>query len=285
MKKIDVLNEIKGYAFMLAACVVYSAGTVLFLAPSSIVAGGISGLAVLLHLLNENIPIGVAIIAMNIPILLLGLKMCGWKFIVKCLITIACLGVITDLMSFFPPVTDNKILASLYGGLCQGIGLGLYVRYEFSSGGTELLGRVIARVLKISSIPLCVSVLDGIIVILGAVFTQNPDNRLYALIVVFVSMKVSEIIVVGIEKSKLCIIISDKGEEISKVLIDKSPRGITMLEGEGMYTQKQHKVLLTCVKDRQLSQLKQIVKSVDQSAFMIINESVEVRGKGFSKFD
>ena len=108
---------------------------------------------------------------------------------------------------------------------------------------------------------------------------------LYALIVVFVSMKVSEIIVVGIEKSKLCIIISDKGEEISKVLIDKSPRGITMLEGEGMYTQKQHKVLLTCVKDRQLSQLKQIVKSVDQSAFMIINESVEVRGKGFSKFD
>ncbi len=285
MKKINVLNEIKGYVFMLLACVFYSFGTVLFLAPNSIVAGGISGLAVLLHILNENIPIGVAIIAMNVPILLLGLKTCGWKFIIKCLITIACLGGITDLMSLIPPITDNKILSSLYGGLCQGVGLGLYVKYEFSSGGTELLGRIIAKFLKIPSIPLCVSVLDGIIVILGAVFTKNPDNMLYALIVVFVSMKVSELIVVGIEKSKLCIIISDKGEEISDVLISKSPRGITMLEGEGMYTKKQHNVILTCVKDRQLSQLKQLVKSVDENAFIIINESVEVRGKGFSELD
>ena len=83
------------------------------------------------------------------------------------------------------------------------------------------------------------------------------------------------------EKSKLCIIISDKGEEISKTLVEKSPRGVTMLEGQGMYTHKEHNVLLTCVKNHQLTQLKKIVKSIDEHAFIIINESVEVRGQGF----
>ena len=123
--------------------------------------------------------------------------------------------------------------------------------------------------------------LDGIIVILGAIFTKNPNNMLFAIIVIFVSTKVSETILVGIEKSKLCIIISDKGEAISDALIEASPRGVTMLDGEGMYTRSAHNVLLTCVKNRQLSQLKQIVNSVDPGAFIIINDSVEVRGKGF----
>ena len=104
---------------------------------------------------------------------------------------------------------------------------------------------------------------------------------MHALIVIFLSTKVSELILVGFEKSKLCIIISDKGEEISAELLKNSPRGVTMLDGQGMYTHKGHNVLLTCVKNYQLTQLKQIVKSVDEYAFIIVNESVEVRGKGF----
>jgi uncharacterized membrane-anchored protein YitT (DUF2179 family) len=92
-------------------------------------------------------------------------------------------------------------------------------------------------------------------------------------------------VLVGLEKSKLCIIISDKGEEISKELLLKSPRGVTMLEGQGMYTQKPHNVLLTCVKNRDLTQVKQIVKSIDENAFIIINESIEVRGKGFQSLE
>ena len=104
---------------------------------------------------------------------------------------------------------------------------------------------------------------------------------LHALIVVFLSTKVSEMILVGFEKSKLCIIITDKGEEISKILLENSPRGITMWDGQGMYTHKDHNVLLTCVKNYQLSQLKEIGKSVDERAFIIINDSAEVRGQGF----
>lgn len=283
ISKQALFEEIKGYLFMLLGCIAYGTSTSLFLADNGIIAGGVTGLSVLINYLNPNILIGMVSIAINLPILVFGVKFQGWKFVIRCLITVATLGVVTDILgAVFPdPLTKDGVLASLYGGICQGIGIGLFVRYQFSSGGTELLGRLIARLIKGLSIPVCVGILDGIIVMLGAVFTQNPANMLYALIVVFVSTKVSEMILVGFEKSKLCIIITDKGEEIGKTLVEKSPRGVTLLDGTGMYTNKEHAVLLTCVKNQQLPQLKQIVKSLDEHAFIIINESVEVRGQGF----
>ncbi|MBQ2740223.1 MAG: YitT family protein [Clostridia bacterium] len=271
---------------MLIGCVFYALSVVLFLEPCKIVAGGVVGLSTLFHLLDERIPIGLISIAINIPIYLLGLKYTGWKFILRCLLTVTTLGLCTDLLAFLPAMTDDPLLASLYGGVLQGIGIGLFIRFEFSSGGTELLGRVISRWVKVLNIPVCVGICDAIIVIIG---TLNPttieNNILYALIVVFVSTKISELILVGLEKSKLCIIISNKGKEIAQTLIEKSPRGVTMLDGEGMYSHQERDVLLTCVKNRQLTQLRQIVHEIDPTAFVIINDSVEVRGKGFTAWD
>ena len=279
----EQLKKLEGYFFMLIACCAYALGTSLFLKNNTIIAGGASGLAIYINNFYDKIPVGTLTIIINLPILLLGIRFCGWKFIVKCLFTISCLGVLTDLFLKIPPITNDAILASLYGGLCQGLGIGLFVRYEFSSGGTELLGRLVARWTRIEKIPVCVGILDGIIVLLGAM--QNPSNMLYAFIVIFVSTTISEIVLVGLEKSKLCIIITDKGEELSKVLLHNSQRGVTMLNGKGMYTMNEHNVVLTCVKNRQLTQLKQIVKSVDEHAFIIINDSVEVRGKGFQSLE
>ena len=173
-----ILNETKGYIFMVLGCIAYALSTRFFLAPNSIVAGGVTGLSVLINLLNEKIPIGMISIAINLPILIFGIKLQGWKFIIGCLITITTLGVVTDILSFVSPLTEDGVLASLYGGVCQGIGIGLFVRYEFSSGGTELLGRIISRFIKILNIPGCVGILDGIIVVLGAVVTKNPNNML-----------------------------------------------------------------------------------------------------------
>jgi uncharacterized membrane-anchored protein YitT (DUF2179 family) len=284
-KSKKIWNEVQGYCFMVIACLSYALSTVIFLAPNKIVAGGVSGFSVLINILYPKIPIGVCIIAINAIILLIAFRMIGWKFVLKCLLTVAVLGGLTDLLEFLPAITNDPILASLYGGICQGIGIGLFVKYEFSSGGTELLGRLISRVVKFLKIPVCVGILDALVVVFGAIVTKNPSNLLHALIVVFVSTKVSEMVLVGTEKSKLCIIITDKGDEISKTLIEKSPRGVTMLEGEGMYTHKSHNVVLTCVKNRQLTQLRQIVKSIDEHAFIIINDSVEVRGQGFQALD
>lgn len=285
-KKQTILNDCKGYFFMLLGCVAYALSTVLFLAPNSVVAGGIMGLATLIHLLTDGKAlIGVLTIVMNIPIFLLGLKYSGWKFVLRALLTVATISVVADVLEFLPAITEDPVLASLYGGICQGVGIGLFVRYEFSSGGTELFGRLLSKWFKVGSIPVWVGVLDAIIVVAGAICLQKVDNVLYALIVIVVSTKVSEIILVGLEKSKMCIVITDKGEEMSKTLVERSPRGVTLLDGKGMYTNKHHDVILTCVKNRQLTQFRQIVKEVDENAFVIINESTEVRGKGFKNWD
>lgn len=276
---------------MLLGCVAYGSATSLFLAPPDIseelwiVAGGISGLAVILSDIWTIFDTGVWIILLNIPILLAGLKMQGWKFILRALITIVTLGIVTDLLGKIPFQSERGVLAALYGGICQGIGIGLFLRYEFSSGGTELLGRIISNLVKVVKIPVCVGVLDAIVVLLGTIAVGDPNNMLYALIVIFVSTKLSEWILVGGEKSKLCIIITDKGKSVADTLLQNSPRGVTMLAGEGMYTHKDRDVLLTCVKKRQLVQLKQLVYNVDRYAFIIVNDSVEVRGQGFQALD
>lgn len=281
--KKKVLKTSKEVIFMLIGCVSYAISTVLFLAPNKIVAGGVTGLSVLINIINENLPIGIVSIAINVPILILGVKYFGWSFVLKCLLTVASLGLVTDWLdiAFDKAFTEDPILSSLYGGVCQGIGIGLFIKYKFSSGGTELFGRVISKWTKVPNIPIFVGILDAIIVILGAWKTNNPNNMLYALIVIFVSTKVSEVVLVGLDKAKICMIVSDKSEEIADTLVKNSPRGVTMLNGMGMYTHKDHKLLLTCVKNRQLTQVKETVKSIDPTAFIMINDSVEVRGKGF----
>lgn len=291
MTKREILNELKGYFFMILGCIAYGSATSLFLAPPNIdkelwiVAGGVSGLAVIFSDLFSFLETGGWIILLNIPILIGGLRMQGWKFIIRALITIMTLGVVTDLMGKVPFHSERGVLAALYGGICQGIGIGLFLRYEFSSGGTELLGRIVSNLVKVVKIPVCVGILDAVVVLLGTINVGDVNNMLYALIVIFVSTKLSEWILVGGEKSKLCIIITDKGKEISDSLLRNSPRGVTMLEGEGMYTHKDRDVLLTCVKKRQLNQLKQLVYNEDRHAFIIINDSVEVRGQGFQALD
>lgn len=273
-------REFKRYLFMAAGCVCYAFSIHGFLVPNSIVGGGISGLASLIHLLF-GLPVGVFIILLNIPILLFGLKVKGLRFILRCLLTIVLLGVFTELFAMITPMTGDPLLAAMFGGLFQGIGLGLFIRYEVSSGGTDLLGRITYHFMPYQSIAVHIAVLDCVIVLAGAFALSNIENILYALVLIFVSAKVGDLIVSGINKSKLCYIITEKGEEIADYLLKTSPRGITLLEGVGMYTRTPKKILMTCVKNNQLSHLKQTIKAFDPDAFFIIGDANEVYGKGF----
>ncbi len=284
MKKINFKDiEWQNYLFMVVGCAFYALSTAMFLSPMGIVAGGVSGFAVLMNkATNGLVTVGTVILAVNIPILLMGLKMQGLKFIVRCLLTVACLSLLTDVFTaIIDPITDNPLLASMYAGIAQGVGIGCFIRYKVSSGGTELLGRVIQKFLPFTTIAVWVAILDAVVVLSGALVLDNLENILYALIVIFLSAKVSDIIVVGIDRAKLCYIITDKAEEVSQTLIEQSPRGVTLIEGKGMYTHVNHGVLMTCIKTKQLPQLKEIVKAVDENAFVIISEASEVHGKGF----
>ena len=284
--KKTIKNEVLRYLFMVIGCISYSSSLAVFLIPNEIVGGGVSGAASLIEL-ETGLPAGIFIVAINLPILILGFKMMGWKFILRCFITTATLGLFTEISSFvaeitaLSEITDDPILAALYGGILQGIGIGLFVKYETSSGGTELLGRLTHHVLPFGSIATHVALFDGFVVVLGAFVRSNPENVLHALILIFVSAKVSDIIILGLDKAKLCYIITTKAEEISEFLITHSPRGVTLLRGEGMYSKTEKGVLLTCVKNRQIVSLKNMIKQLDENAFVIVCEATEVYGKGF----
>ena len=272
--------EVSRYLFMVLGCISYAIGLCMFLIPHNIVGGGISGAASLIYMLT-GLPAGLFIVLLNVPILLGGLKLMGWRFILRCFITTATLGLCTELCSVLPSITDNPLLGAVYGGLLQGLGIGLFIRFEMSSGGTELLGRITYHLIPVSGIATHVAIFDAAIVILGAWAMNNPENILYALILIFLSAKVSDMIVLGLNKAKMCYIITERADEIAAALLASSPRGVTRIHGDGMYTKSPRDVLMTCVKNSQVSFVHKTVKKIDPAAFMIVGEANEVYGKGF----
>lgn len=272
------------YLFMVLGGVFYGFAINLFLQPNQIVAGGATGIALIINA-KTGLATGMLSICINLPILLLGLKTQGWRFIVRCFLTTAVVGFCTDGLSFLPSMTVNPILGALYGGIGQGIAIGFFVKYSVSSGGTELLGRVMRPLFPGFSIPQVIALLDGAVVIAGAVVLNNPENVLNALIVIFVSAQVSDMVITGFSKAKLCYIITQNPEEVADVLLKNSPRGVTNLHATGMYARLPRGVLMTCIKARQLQHLKQLVSEIDPDAFVIVSETTEVLGKGFKHID
>ena len=281
MNKVRLKQESIRYFFMLASSLCYGLSLNLFLVPNSIVGGGVTGLSTLFGI-KFGVNVGTMSILLNIPILLLGLKTQGWAFIVRCFITNTCIGIATNLLVGLPSITHNPLLAAMYGGLLQGVAIGFFIRYMVCSGGTELLARVLHHKITGLSIAGIMAILDGIVVVVGAIVLGNPENVLYALVLIFISARVSDTIVTGLSHAKLCYIITDCPEPVADLLLKNSPRGVTNISGTGMYTKAPHSVLMTCVKARQLAQLKALVHAADENAFVIVSETTEVRGKGFS---
>ncbi len=283
-KKKKVMTEINRYLFMVIGCICYSLSLRVFLIPNEIVGGGVSGAASLIEMLT-GLPAGLFIVLINTPILILGFKLMGWKFILNCFITTATLGITTELLTLFGDmmITEDKILASAYGGILQGVGIGLFIKYEMSSGGTELLGRLTHHVLPFGSIATHVAIFDSLVVIVGAIMNKNIENILHALILIFLSAKVSDLFVFGFTKAKMCYIITDKADVIAEYLLKHSPRGVTKIDGEGMFSKTEKGVLLTCVKSRQVVGLRSAIHLLDENAFVVVCDANEVYGKGFNR--
>ena len=287
-KKIDKKSlfvlTLKRYAFMILGCISYSLSLRVFLIPNGVVGGGVSGAASLIEMLT-GLPAGLFIVLINAPILIFGFKLMGWKFILNCFITTATLGATTEILTLFGDmmITEDKILASAYGGILQGIGIGLFIKYEMSSGGTELLGRLTHHVVPFGSIATHVAIFDSLVVIVGAITKSDIENILHALILIFLSAKISDLIVFGFTKAKMCYIITEKADIIADYLIKHSPRGVTKVEGKGMFSKTEKGVLLTCIKSNQVVALKSTIHLLDENAFVIVCDANEVYGKGFNR--
>lgn len=279
MKKYQVLWDLTGIT---VGSFITALGLVAFLIPNKIAAGGVSGLATVLYYLFK-FPVGVTMFLINIPLLLLCVKELGMKFGIKSLFGTFVISFFVDFLAAFitQPWTNDSLLAAVYGGVVCGLGLGIVFRSKGTTGGTDLAAALIHKFAHISLGYSLMSIDAVVIILAGIVF--NVEQALYALVAVYVTSKMIDVVQEGVSYVKAALIISEEYDRISQEILARMSRGVTSFQSKGVYTAKEREVLLCVVAQSEVSTLKSIVYSVDPRAFVIVANVHEVLGEGFKE--
>jgi len=263
--------------------VISALAVVLFEAPAEIAPGGVSGIAILLNHLIDT-PIGLMILIGNIPIQILAFRMMGsWKIVVRTIYTIILYSFLIDYLTpYFPtPISDDRLLNALMGGILSGVGAMIVIRGGGTLGGTSTLGRILqARY----GIPLGSSVLytDGAVV-LAAGLVFGWEGALYAMVALYTAGAATDYFLEGPSTIRTSVIITDKPREVADVILDEMGRGVTSWEGRGMFTDNTHSVLYVTVNRGQVNLLRSLVLKADEKAFMVIGHGHSAYGHGFKE--
>lgn len=264
--------------------------------PFKIAPGGVTGIAtVTFHLSGGRLPVGAIMLALNVPLFILGSRLIGRKFLVKTLYATAALSGIIDATAQPAGIfvrnflvgegvgayNPDLILYSLTGGFLMGIGLGMVLRFGATTGGTDLAARIANSTSPHFTIGQALLLIDSVIIVFAAVIFNSLRLGLYAVVTVFTSSKVVDAIVEGINFAKALFIISEKSEKIGDKILYELDRGVTALKGTGMYTRREKNVLFCVVHRAQIPLLKKIVREADENAFIILTDVREVLGEGF----
>ena len=255
-------------------------GTSLFLLPNKFSTGGVTGIATIVYYLFK-IPLGTVNIIINIPILIFTFYRLGKTVVINSIIGSIVYSLFIDILDKFPAFTNDVFLASVYGGVFLGIGTGIVLNANATTGGTELVSSLIKTYnlnIKTSSL---IMIIDSSIVILNVVVFKEIEIGLYSAIAIILMGKVLDIIVEGTDFSKLIFIISEKNDKISKEIGEYIKRGTTGIYGKGMFEDKDRLVLMCAAGRGDVLKIKQIVQANDKEAFIIITNAREVLGKGF----
>ncbi len=265
-------------------CALFGLGFNLFLLPGGMNAGGLSGLAmVLVHLLGFG-TVGTVTAIVNLPLFVIaGLKV-GKKFFFGSLVGMAFLSIFIDLMANIPAPATEPLIAAAYGGVLCGVGLGIVFAGGASTGGSDIIVRLLKMRWQNVPIGIINTVFDLLVAALtGAVF-QDISCALYSGIAIFISGRVMDAVIYRFDYSKVALIITKEYEEVTRQIGNQLERGVTLLHGEGGYTHEEKRVILTAVKRQQLAELKELVVQIDPGAFIIVQEAHQVLGDGFKKY-
>ncbi|MDH7479860.1 MAG: YitT family protein [Syntrophomonadaceae bacterium] len=260
---------------------ILASGLSVFLVPNRIAAGGVSGAATIIHYLF-NLPVGMVILILNIPLFLLSLRELGFAFGLRSFYGTVVLGFFVDLFTArLAPLTMDVLLAAIYGGVVVGIGMGLVFRFKGTTGGTDLAARIINKYIKVS-LGQSLLAIDFLVIAAAGVFF-NPELAMYALLSLFVATQVIDLVQEGASFAKAALIISSKTEEITRGIFSELDRGVTTLKGRGMYTGTEHEVIYCVVTRSEVTRLKELVNRIDPLAFVVFNDVREVIGEGFKR--
>ncbi len=270
----------------------------IFLVPYKIAPGGVTGIAtVVFYLIGEVIPVGTIMLILNVPLFIFGYKYIGRRFIVRTLISTVLLSLMIDLSEpltskFIEQLALEKLtegpdylLYSIFGGFFMGLGLGFVFKSGATTGGTDLGARITHHFMPWVTMGRALLVIDSAVIIFAAIAFRSFILALYSILSLYISSKIIDVILEGVNFAKSVFIISDHAETIAKDIMKELDRGVTALRGVGMYS-KADKMVLYCVLHRsQLQELKGLVKRTDPLAFIILSDVTEVLGEGFKTYD
>ena len=284
MKKTDMRSWMIWFGKIILGSAIFALGFSLFLQPNDMSAGGISGLALIFVELTGFGSVGILSIVINLPLFILGGVKIGKRFFAGSLLGMVLSSVLIDLFALIPfPVVD-PLIAVLYGGVVCGLGLGIVFISGTSTGGSDILVRLLKlryRNVPIGQISMC---FDALVVILTGIVFHDVTKSLYTGVTVFVCSQVVDAVVYRFDYSTVALIISSAHQAIADAIGQKLDRGATLLHGEGSYTHRDVKVVLAAVKKQQVAELKELVMEIDPNAFVIVQEAHQVLGDGFSRY-
>ena len=276
-------RDLWDYGFILTGAAVQAFALRLFLIPAELVSGGISGLAQLLNHFTI-FPIGMMVLLGNIPLFILGWQYLGGpRFVIRTILSILAFSIFTDVLVFFLPaqgVTNDLVLNTLYGGLMLGIGLGIVYRGRGTSGGSDILGRILSRRFNMT-ISQAYLITDSLVV-LGAGFVFGWTKALYGLVLIYVSGIAAETALQGTNVIRSAMIVTTQTDAIAQAIMSDLERGVTILSGTGAYTGEPRNVIYCAVSRMEINRLKILVHDIDPKAFMVIGHAQEALGEGFS---
>lgn len=266
---------------VLAGSILFALSLAFFLTPSSIVVGGATGVSVTLHELI-GLPVGIGIILVNLPLVVINIRLSGIRGMSRTLIGIIATSVFTDLLAFFPPASAEPLLNSICGGAMMGAGAGIMLMRGYTTGGSDLAAYLIHRKARRFPVGTLILIIDAAIIIGAAIVMHRYDGILYSVATTIAYSVSIDAVMNGMGRAKLALIISEEYEKISNEITKSLERGVTVLHGFGWYTGKDKNVVMCVMKRAEVFSLQKLVKETDPKAFMIITDAAEVIGDGFN---
>jgi Uncharacterized conserved protein len=273
--KKQIAREINRYFFLFLGSILASVGLEIFLIPNNIIDGGIVGISIMTSYLTK-LPLSLFTFVLNLPFLFLGYKQIGKTFVFSSLFSITSLSIWVYFLHPIPGLTSDILLATVFGGIILGVGVGIIIRYGGSLDGTEMVAIIINKRTAFSVGETVMFFNIFILSSAGLVF--GWDRAMYSLIAYFIAFKVIDIVIEGLDEAKAAIIISESGEEIAEIITARLGRGVTFLEGKGGFSKNQKTILYCVVSRLEVAKLKSIIHDSDKNAFVTINDVSDVMG-------
>ena len=279
----DSKQRLLAYLQIVLGCVLGGAAYPLFMTPNNIAPGGLTGVGVILHYLYAKIPVGTASLVLNIPLFIIGYRSIGRIFAFRSLIATVLFSLCIDI---FPLgcMTENPLLGTLFGGILLGIGLGLILRGGATTGGSDMIARMVHKRFTFITVGAFLFAVDFLVVVVSG-FVIGTEQALYALINIYVAARVVDVVMIGFTGNKSCFVMSENWEKITERLLQQLGRGVTHLKASGAYTRTERPVILCVVSRQEVMEVKRSVQEEDAGAFMFIADAHEALGEGFKGLD